>query len=567
MDPVLNRPLGVSATALAGLEMRRWLHVSGRSEADCAEVAARNREHARNNPRASYADAHDPTPLFDPLTREQAAEPADGCVVLVLAGEEKAPADAVFIDGVGWSQDAPSVESRDWDRAAAARAGRPGRVRPRGDRLRRTSRSQRSTTRYAYKQLQHLDALGLAGPRPRSRQPERRRARRGPPPGGERPRTRPRVHRTAPRGRRPCRRGPILARGPLDLRGRRGDAPMSPRVAVVGAGMTKFVRRAQETGKELSSIATREALGFVRVEARRRRRRLPDQRAGRVRRRPSQGRLPGRRRRRVGEAVHPHLRRRRQRRLHRDPGLVHGRLRHGRRRRVRRRGEDVLLPAASAGRLPHDLRQHPRAASRPEPALDLRAGDAAVHAGVRARQARHRAGRGEEQAQRGGPPGRPPRPDGHHRRGRPRERDARLARAAARRLADLRRRGRHRDGVGGRCEEAHRSPRVGAGRRLEPRHHVLDESRPRLPGVRRERSADGLRDGRRERAAEGDPRRRALRPLRLQGAPPPRGTAAVRPGEGARGRGATASPPATETSRAARPAGCSASATRSRPRA
>ena len=35
---------------------------------------------------------------------------------------------------------------------------------------------------------------------------------------------------------------------------------MSPRVAVVGAGMSRFVRRAQETGKELSWIATREAL-------------------------------------------------------------------------------------------------------------------------------------------------------------------------------------------------------------------------------------------------------------------------------------------------------------------
>jgi acetyl-CoA C-acetyltransferase len=35
---------------------------------------------------------------------------------------------------------------------------------------------------------------------------------------------------------------------------------MSPRVAVVGAGMTRFVRRAQETGKELSAIAAREAL-------------------------------------------------------------------------------------------------------------------------------------------------------------------------------------------------------------------------------------------------------------------------------------------------------------------
>ena len=47
MDPVLNRPLGVSATVLAGLEMRRWLHVSGQSEAECAEVAVRNRAHAR----------------------------------------------------------------------------------------------------------------------------------------------------------------------------------------------------------------------------------------------------------------------------------------------------------------------------------------------------------------------------------------------------------------------------------------------------------------------------------------------------------------------------------------
>ena len=35
---------------------------------------------------------------------------------------------------------------------------------------------------------------------------------------------------------------------------------MARRVAVIGAGMTKFVRRAQETGKELSWIAGRAAL-------------------------------------------------------------------------------------------------------------------------------------------------------------------------------------------------------------------------------------------------------------------------------------------------------------------
>jgi acetyl-CoA C-acetyltransferase len=161
MDPVLNRPLGVSATALAGLEMRRWLHVTGRTEAECADVASRNRAHAASNPRASYAGVNDPTLVFDPLTREQMAEAADGCVVLVLTNEERAPKGGVFIDGVGWSQDAPSVESREWDRAAAAeRAARAAydraEIEPADVELAEVDDS------YAYKQLQHLDALGLA---------------------------------------------------------------------------------------------------------------------------------------------------------------------------------------------------------------------------------------------------------------------------------------------------------------------------------------------------------------------------------------------------------------------
>src|SRR5215210_1385977 len=42
LDPVLNRPLGMPAVAVAGLEMRRFVHVSGWSEDDCAAVAVRN---------------------------------------------------------------------------------------------------------------------------------------------------------------------------------------------------------------------------------------------------------------------------------------------------------------------------------------------------------------------------------------------------------------------------------------------------------------------------------------------------------------------------------------------
>jgi uncharacterized membrane protein len=66
--------------------MRRYLHASGRTAEECAEVAAVNRSYARANPRASFADVADASPLFDPLTREQAAQSSDGCVVIVLRG-------------------------------------------------------------------------------------------------------------------------------------------------------------------------------------------------------------------------------------------------------------------------------------------------------------------------------------------------------------------------------------------------------------------------------------------------------------------------------------------------
>ncbi len=160
LDPVLNRPLGVPALAVAGLEMRRYLHESGRTSEECADVAARNREHAATNPRAAYADVTDATVLFDPLTNEQAARSTDGCVVIVLATEDRGRHASVWVDGVGWSQDAPSLESRQWGEAVAARragemAYRQAEVGPRDVDVAEVDDT------FAYKQLQHLDALGL----------------------------------------------------------------------------------------------------------------------------------------------------------------------------------------------------------------------------------------------------------------------------------------------------------------------------------------------------------------------------------------------------------------------
>ena len=207
------------------------------------------------------------------------------------------------------------MESREWDRAAAAeRAARAAydraEIEPADVELAEVDDS------YAYKQLQHLDALGLAALAPDRVNPS----------GGALGEGHLReanglaralaVDRAAPRGRRPRRRGAILARGPLDLGGGRGDAAMSPRVAVVGAGMSRFVRRAQETGKELSWIATREALASCELK-------LEDVDAVCLTSAPDA--FDGVHRKgdyladgagRVGEAVHAHLRRRRQRRLH-----------------------------------------------------------------------------------------------------------------------------------------------------------------------------------------------------------------------------------------------------------
>ncbi len=162
MDPVLNRPLAVSALVVAGLEMRRYLHQSGRTVQECSAVASRNREHARSNDRASFAEAGQDEPLFDPLTADQAARSADGCVVMVLAAEGTAGGDPVWVGGVGWSQDAPSVESRDWASAVAARRAGEMAFRRAGLSPAEVDLAEVDDT-FAFKQLQHLDALGLDG--------------------------------------------------------------------------------------------------------------------------------------------------------------------------------------------------------------------------------------------------------------------------------------------------------------------------------------------------------------------------------------------------------------------
>jgi len=171
MDPVFNRPLGVPALAVAGLDMNAFLERTGLTEEHCAMVAAKNRTNALDNPKAAYPadvtaeDVEDSGPVYWPLRELEVAGRADGCVVVVLAAEERAgdlTEAPVWTLGAGWSSGSPTLESRTWGEAdfvarAAERAYAMAGVEDPGQEIDLAEVDDV----FAFKELQHLEALGF----------------------------------------------------------------------------------------------------------------------------------------------------------------------------------------------------------------------------------------------------------------------------------------------------------------------------------------------------------------------------------------------------------------------
>jgi acetyl-CoA C-acetyltransferase len=171
LDPLFNRPLDFNAHMIAGLEMNWFLHETGISEAHCAHVVAKNRSNALKNVAAAFpmrlsAEDVSASPYaFYPLREAEMARPADGCVVVVLAAEGKvdhSKARAVRLRGIGFANDSTSLESRDWARAEYLRSAAAMAYRHAGitDPRREIDLLEVDDT-YAYKELQHLVALGV----------------------------------------------------------------------------------------------------------------------------------------------------------------------------------------------------------------------------------------------------------------------------------------------------------------------------------------------------------------------------------------------------------------------
>lgn len=171
MDPIYNRPLGANPVFIAGMEMNRYLHHTGTTEEQCAQVVVKNRSNGFLNPSAAYGaslslDAVLASQLVShPLKRLEISSHADGAIVMVLASGDVAEQLSylpIWIRGVGWCNETPSLETRDWEGATYARKAAEMAYRLSG--IRSPSLEidfAEVDDTFAYKELQHMEALGL----------------------------------------------------------------------------------------------------------------------------------------------------------------------------------------------------------------------------------------------------------------------------------------------------------------------------------------------------------------------------------------------------------------------
>lgn len=169
MDPVLNRPLAANPIFIAGMEMNRYLHVTGARREQCAQVVAKNKRNALYNPAAAYGAAIEPEDVLNsgmvayPLTQQDISLHADGAIVLVLAAADVAESLTempIWIRGIGWCNDSPTLENRAWARAIYAEEAGYMAYEMAG--IRNPWREidfAEIDDAFSYKELQHLEAL------------------------------------------------------------------------------------------------------------------------------------------------------------------------------------------------------------------------------------------------------------------------------------------------------------------------------------------------------------------------------------------------------------------------
>lgn len=156
---------------LAGLEMQHYLRKTGVTEEQCAGVVVKNKKNAFFNPYADYEaritedDVMKSDYLFKPVKRLDIAPNVDGAVCFVLASEEAAKrlgAEPVYMTGFGYHSETPWLATRGMDAGYAAKAAEMAYKMAGISQPRQQIQITEVDDRFSYKELQHLEALGLA---------------------------------------------------------------------------------------------------------------------------------------------------------------------------------------------------------------------------------------------------------------------------------------------------------------------------------------------------------------------------------------------------------------------
>jgi acetyl-CoA C-acetyltransferase len=158
---------------LAGLEMQHYLRKTDTTEEQCARVVVKNKRNAFANPSAEYEaditvdDVMGSEYFFKPVKRLDISPNVDGCVAFVLAEARTAKrldGEPIWLRGFGWCSETPWVSTRSLDAGYATSASRMAYKIADITNPRKEIDIAEIDDRFSYKELQHLEALGLTEP-------------------------------------------------------------------------------------------------------------------------------------------------------------------------------------------------------------------------------------------------------------------------------------------------------------------------------------------------------------------------------------------------------------------
>ena len=156
---------------LAGLEMQHYLAKTGTTEEQCAMIVVKNKKNAFNNPYAKYEanisveDIMESEYLFKPVKKLDVSPNVDGAISFVLASDEaiqKLDVEPIWFKGFGWSSESPWLSSKSMDANYATMASNMAYKMADIKNPKKEIDIAEIDDRFSYKELQHLEALGLA---------------------------------------------------------------------------------------------------------------------------------------------------------------------------------------------------------------------------------------------------------------------------------------------------------------------------------------------------------------------------------------------------------------------